>query len=221
MLRRERSDLQNMRRLLAFTLSPDDNCVDAGAHRGEVLAEIVRVAPRGHHLAFEPLPHLATLLRERFPAVEVHEAALSDRAGKAEFAYVHGSAEGWSGLRFRPLPDGSQAEVETIEVALAALDEVWDSSRRLALVKIDVEGAEQQVLEGAMKTVRRDRPIVLFEHGTGSAETYGTSPTDVFALLDGELGLRVYDLDGSGPYTLSEFERSFYAAERVNFVARR
>ncbi len=31
----------------------------------------------------------------------------------------------------------------------------------------------------------------------------------------------MYDLDGTGPYTGDEFERTFHAAERVNFVARR
>ena len=35
----------------------------------------------------------------RFPGVEIHESALSDHGGTAEFVYVHGASEGWSGLR--------------------------------------------------------------------------------------------------------------------------
>ena len=62
--------------------------------------------------------------------------------------------------------------------------------------------------------------IVVFEHGTGSAEAFGTLPGDIYQLLREKAGLRIYDLDGSGPYTGTEFERVFYAAERVNFVAR-
>ena len=46
------------------------------------------------------------------------------------------------------------------------------------------EGAELQVLEGAVTTLQRHRPIVIFEHGSGSAETYGTLPADVFGLLE-------------------------------------
>jgi FkbM family methyltransferase len=218
--RRDVEDFENMRRLLAFSLAPDANCIDVGAHRGAVLAEMQRVAPHGRHIAFEPLPHLCQPLRTMFPAVEVHEAALSNHAGTADFAYVHGVSEGWSGLLFRPLPPGAEAEVEQITVRLEVLDEILDPDYPPAVIKIDVEGAEQQVFEGALGTLRRHRPIVIFEHGTGSAETYGTSPADIHALLGEEAGLRIFDLDGSGPYTLEEFERVFYAGERVNFVAR-
>ncbi len=217
---RDAADVANMRRLLAFALAADGNCIDVGAHRGAVLAEMVRVCPGGHHIAFEPLPHLAALLREQFPDVDVHQAALSNTAGTAKFAYVHGPAEGWSGLRFRPLPTGEDAQVEHIEVQLEVLDEVLDPARAPALIKIDVEGAEQQVLEGALHTLRRHRPIVIFEHGAGSADAYGTAPADVYRLLTEEAPLRVFDLDGTGPYSLEAFERAFHTGERVNFVAR-
>ncbi len=216
---RDQSDFEQMRRLLAFTLGTDDNCIDVGAHRGAVLAEMVRAAPGGHHVAFEPIPHLRALLQESFPSVEVREAALSDHPGWAEFAHVRGTAEGWSGLRFRPLPTGEEADVENIEVQLEVLDQVLDPGYRPAVIKIDVEGAEQQVLRGAIGTLRRHRPIVIFEHGSGSAETYDTSPDDIYALLGHEVGYRIFDLDGNGPYTLEEFRRTFYSGERVNFVS--
>jgi FkbM family methyltransferase len=209
-----------MRRLLAFALTLDANCIDVGANRGSILAEMRRVAPAGRHIAFEPLPHLSVLLRENFPGVEVREAALSSKSGTADFAYVHGPSEGWSGLLFRPLPSGEQADVEHILVRLEVLDDVLDPDYVPALIKIDVEGAEQQVLEGAMKTLRRHRPIVIFEHGLGSANAFGTEPADIYRLLCDDVGLRLFDLDGLGPYTLSDLERTYYAAERVNFVAR-
>jgi len=218
--RRDLADFQNMRRLLAFSLAPDANCVDVGANRGAVLAEMRRVAPAGRHIAFEPLPHLCELLRTTFPDVEIRQAALSNHFGEEDFAYVHGAANGWSGLRFRPLPTGEAAEVEQIRVQVEVLDEVLDPGYRPAVIKIDVEGAEQQVLEGSLGTLRRHRPIVIFEHGSGSAETYGTSPADIYRLLHDEADMRIFDLDGLGPYALDDLERVFYAGERVNFVAR-
>ena len=39
------------------------------------------------------------------------------------------------------------------------------------------------------------------------------------AIVNSETRARIFDLDGNGPYALEEFEQSFYAAERVNFVA--
>jgi FkbM family methyltransferase len=163
---------------------------------------------------------LCDVIRASFPGVELHQAALSDHSGEADFAYVHGDAEGWSGLRFRPLPTGEKPEVEHITVRLEVLDEVLEPDYRPDVIKIDVEGAEHQVLEGALETLRRHRPIVIFEHGIGSADAFGTAPGDIHHFLDVKAGLRIYDLDGSGPYTREEFERVFYAAERVNFVAR-
>jgi FkbM family methyltransferase len=218
-MQRDQTDFLSMRRLLAFSLGPDANCIDIGAHRGAVLAEMVRVAPQGHHIAFEPIPALAELLRGQFSGVEVHQAALSDAPGRSDFAHVRGDAEGWSGLRFRPLPTGEEADVEQITVPLEVLDEVLDPDYRPAVIKIDVEGAEEGVLRGGLATLRRHHPILIFEHGSGSAETYDTRPADVHALLVDELSYRIFDLDGNGPYSLAEFEHTFYTGARVNFVA--
>jgi FkbM family methyltransferase len=218
---RDRRDFESMRRLLAFVLEPDSCCIDVGAHRGAVLAEMLRCAPAGRHIAFEPIPALAAHLRRAFPGVEVREAALSDHAGEARFAHVRGEAEGWSGLRFRPLPTGEEAEVEEITVTLEVLDELLDPHWRPAVIKVDVEGAEEQVLRGALGTLRRHHPLLIFEHGTGSAEVFDTAPGDIHRLLTADAGMRIFDLDGNGPYGLREFERTFHAAERVNFVAHR
>ncbi len=212
-------DQESMRRLIAATLEPESNCIDIGAHAGAVLEEIVKAAPRGHHIAFEPIPQLCIGLRKRFPQVEVRCAAVSSHRGRASFAYVPDVPE-WSGLKLRALPDGTEPRAEQIEVRLEALDEVLPESYRPSLIKIDVEGAEEAVLKGAMQTLRRHHPIVLFEHGVGSANVYGTSPDQIHALLAGELGYEIYDLDGRGPYTREEFERVFWANERVNFLAR-
>jgi hypothetical protein len=65
-VRRYRRATELFRAALAVLLSPDSNCVDAGAHRGDLLADIVRIAPEGRHGVFEPLPAFAVEIRERF-----------------------------------------------------------------------------------------------------------------------------------------------------------
>jgi FkbM family methyltransferase len=211
-------DSAMLKRLLAWSLGPESCCIDVGAHTGNVLAEMCRVAPRGRHIAYEPLPHLADRLRSSFPDVDVRCAALSDHAGEASFARVR-AAEAWSGLLFRPLPGNAEPDLEEITVRLEVLDDALPPDFVPAVVKIDVEGAEEQVVRGALHTLREHRPIVVFEHGLGSANAYGTEPDDLFRLLVDEAGLRVFDLDGGGPYDREEFHRAFYAFERVNWVA--
>lgn len=217
-LLRDRLDSTNMRRLVSFLLGTDDSAVDIGSNHGSLLAEMVRVAPSGQHVAFEPIPELAQDLRERFPSVVILEAAASNRAGEAPFSHVR-AADGWSGLKFRPLPTGEDGDVVEITVPLVRLDDALDPDLRPVLIKIDVEGAEQQVIEGALATLRRCHPTLIFEHGLGSANVFGTEPDDIFHLLTDEAGYRIFDLDGNGPYALDDFKHAYHTAERVNFVA--
>lgn len=219
-LRQDALDNANMRRLVGFLLGPADTAIDIGCNHGGLLEEIVRVAPDGRHVAFEPIPELAAELRERFPQVEIHQAAASNRSGATTFSHVR-AADGWSGLKFRPLPTGQDGDVVEIEVKLEPLDEVVDPELRPVLVKIDVEGAEQQVIEGALRTLKAHMPVVMFEHGLGSANVFGTEPDDIHRLLVDEVGYRIFDLDGTGPYSLDDFKHAYHTAQRVNYVAHR
>jgi FkbM family methyltransferase len=214
----DRRDHEALATILATALAPDASCVDVGAHRGDVLDAIVRIAPHGRHVGFEPLPDLAAELQRRHPRVDVRAVALSDRNGDATFTHVL-DRPGWSGFRPRPTPDGAAARTQAITVPTARLDDALAPGHRPALVKIDVEGAELQVLEGARATLAADRPLVVFEHGLGSADHYGTRPEQVHDLFS-ELGYRVFDLQGDGPYDRAAFMETFHTAARVNFLAR-
>jgi FkbM family methyltransferase len=204
--RRDRLDNERLAQLLAFTLAEDSSCVDIGCHRGEVLADMVRLAPRGRHVAFEPVPDSHARLATEFPGVDVRHAAVSDSDGEAEFVVVPDQPS-YSGLRERSY-DG-EARTERITVPTVRLDTALPADFAPRFVKIDVEGAELQVLRGAVETLRRHRPVVWFEHGIGGADRYGTTPTDVHRVLVGEAGMRIFDADGVGPYSEADFEAVF------------
>ena len=214
-----RADIRDTELLVALmerVLEPDSDCLDVGAHAGSVLAELVRLAPRGRHVAWEPLPDFAEDLRRRFPAVDVRQAALSDTPGEREFAHLLADP-GWSGFVARPAPGGEA--VETLTVRVERLDDALPEGVRPAFVKIDVEGAEEQMLRGAVDTLREHRPVIAFEHGLGSADHYGTTPQALQRLLAGELGYEIRGLDGDGPYDEARFGDLFTSGERVNFAA--
>jgi FkbM family methyltransferase len=214
----DRRDHEALAAIFAAVLAPDANAVDVGAHTGDVLADILRIAPRGRHVGFEPLPELAVALQRRHPGVCVRNVALSDTAETASFTHVI-DRPGWSGLRPRPTPDGAAARTETLTVATERLDDALPADYVPALIKIDVEGAELQVLTGATRILSTHRPVVVFEHGLGSADHYGTRPEQVHDLF-ADLGYRVFDLQGAGPYDRSAFMEAFHTAARVNFLAR-
>ena len=215
-----RADMRDTDLLVALmeeVLEPDSDCLDVGAHAGSVLREMTRVAPGGRHVAWEPLPEFAARLRKAYPGVEVREAALSDENGESEFAHVL-TDPGWSGFVHRPTP--ASGRVETITVRTERLDDALPAGVEPAFIKIDVEGAEERVLHGAVETLRRHRPVIAFEHGLGSADHYGTTPAAIHQLLAGELGYTLFSLDGDGPYDEPRFGEVFATGERVNFAAR-
>jgi hypothetical protein len=104
-------------------------------------------------------------------------------------------------------------------VRLAALDEDLPDDFRPRFVKIDVEGSELAVLHGGAETLARHRPYIAIEHGS-SAEAFGTTHRMVHDFLAGELGMRIFDMDGEGPLGADEFDLvADPPGDRWNFIA--
>src|SRR5262249_37946392 len=152
---RDYLDSRNLRMLLAFTLTENANCIDIGANRGSVLDEIVRIAPNGKHIAYEPVPFLYKHLKERFAGIEVRQAAFSNEVGERSFTLVKNSP-GCSGFQARKF--ARTHHTETLVVRTEALDESLPGGYVPSFIKIDVEGAERLVIEGAIKTISAYKP---------------------------------------------------------------
>lgn len=215
--RHDRDEGMRLRLMLEASLTENSNCIDIGAYRGNVLAEILRVAPHGRHIAYEPLPHMYRYLVKRFPTVDVRLAAVSNEEGETSFTYVK-NAPARSGFRERA--DGKQQQIEKLTVRTETLDTSLPEGYVPALIKIDVEGAERFVFEGAIKTIAKYKPMIIFEHGKGGADYYSTQPRQIYELLVNEAGLHIFDFEGNGPYTLERFEETYSLNKRWDFVAR-
>ncbi len=142
--------------------------VDAGANFGHyALTAANRVGTGGLVFAFEP--HAATFaLLERNAALQPHrnlrpiQAGLGAAEGSLPIFADDGNPGGHSFLDWNRRNDAGGSET----VPVHALDDVLAEQapgRVLSLLKIDVQGFEMDVLNGAEKTISRDRPSVLCE----------------------------------------------------------
>ncbi len=201
--KRGRRGLRDDRQLaffMASIISHDANCIDVGAHEGWVLREIVKLAPDGHHMAFEPIPKLAAKLTVDFPAVNVNGIALSDETSEMGF-YIADCPE-LSGLQRREWLDTDYTEVT---VPVRRLDDMVPAGQRVDFLKIDVEGAQVLVLLGARRILADHHPTIWIEHGDRSAAAHGTTTADLWNLLM-ENGYRVWTADGEGPLDLARMQ---------------
>ena len=223
---RSRQSLRYHRRtveIMARVLTPASSGVIVGAHRGSLLEEMVRLAPKGRHFAFEPLPELAERLTRRFPRVNVHQVAVSDVSGESPFYHVL-DRPGYSGLRrLGSIPSGLR--LQEIVVRTEPLDDLLPADLPIAFMSIAVGGAQLQVLEGAEHTIERWRPAIVFEHGTSALLAYGSSSEMMWDLLVGRYGLRISRLadwlERRRPLSAAEFEGSvgFHPGSEFCFLA--
>lgn len=209
--------------IIKMVCKKDSNCVDAGCNIGDILKIILKYAPNGRHYAFEPIPDLYQQLLKKFEHnknCKISDVALSDKTGISSFNYVI-SNPAYSGLIKRQYE--KEDEVDTlIEVQTNSLDELLPKDYRVDLIKIDVEGGEFPLLRGAVNTLKKYKPVVIFEHGIGASEFYGTRPEDLYHFLL-DCGLEVYTLtkwlNKEEPLSVEELVTIFNTNEEWYFVA--
>lgn len=186
---RERSVM----RVVTETVGPGDVFVDAGANIGyfTVLAASL-VGDTGRVLAVEMMPDTAALLRQHVAMnglanVEVTERALSDLPGQRVVARISAGKHGQASISTSGVRDGVEVSVMTTTLSdlLADIDDI-------ALMKMDLEGAEELAIRGAGRSLMRIRAIVFEDWGG-----------DGLASLLRENGFEVRRLDGNNSLALN------------------
>jgi FkbM family methyltransferase len=203
--------------------SANSNCIDIGCHKGEILDIIIKYAPQGKLMAFEPIPILYKALCNKYKQhknITIHNYALANIASTQPFNYVI-TNPAYSGLIKRKYDRQHEQDI-SIDVITKPLDDFYDSNIKIDFIKIDVEGGELQVLEGAAKLIAKCKPFIIFEHGIGGSDYYGTTPNILFNLLY-SYGLQINTLEGwlhkKNALTLNAFENQFYNKINFCFVA--
>ncbi|MFM7814592.1 MAG: FkbM family methyltransferase [Flavobacteriales bacterium] len=186
-----RYDIQT-ERIIRQSLGPHHVAIDVGAHKGEILDIMLSCSPQQQHYAFEPIPWLHDNLLKNYPNVHVLPYALSHASGQSTFHIVKNDLA-YSGIKRRsyrqPSPD-----VETVHVEMRTLDELLPDELAIRLIKIDVEGGEYDVMQGAVRTITHHHPILIFEFGKGASEHYNCGPEKMFDFMQ-SLNYAIFTLD--------------------------
>jgi FkbM family methyltransferase len=150
---------------LTRLLAEGDVMYDIGASAGFFSLLGARlVGPTGRVYAFEPVPEVADALRHnaeinRLDQVAVKQIALSSHSGQAVLVLV--PTNSWRLEEF----GAPEHRRRSLSVQLATVDELVAAGELEppSLVKIDVDGAELEVIRGMEATLRRHRPVVVCE----------------------------------------------------------
>lgn len=169
-------------------LEPGDTCIDVGANIGvnAVFAGKL-VAPTGKVYAFEPDPDNFRLLQENITlnnldnVVIAISQAVGDRNKKSN---LYKSRLNYGDHMIDP--DQIQyADVHTLagSVDTVTLDSVL-ANQKIKLIKIDVQGSEVRVLQGAQQIIREQHPVIVMEYSPYHLNLHGVGPEVIYDFID-------------------------------------
>ena len=203
-------------------IEKDFNCIDVGCHKGEILDDMLKYAPKGKHWGFEPIPYMFQDLQTKYNrTAHILPYALSDKNATSSFQLVK-NAPAYSGIMKRKY-DVKEADIEEIQVELKRLDDIIPTDTPIHFIKIDVEGGEYDVLKGAINILKKHRPYIIFEFGLGASDFYGTTPEQIYRLLNDEVQLEISSLkdfvNHKSALSLEQFKKAYDSNKEYYFIA--
>ncbi|HVF70544.1 MAG TPA: FkbM family methyltransferase [Chthoniobacterales bacterium] len=186
-------------------LEPQDRVIDAGANIGYMtMLFAARVGESGLVHAFEPHPRVRTLLernverisrRRQSGRVVVHPSALGDAPRNAQLIETDYFALNEGTAKIAAPAQTGEGSVASHSVRVETIDALF-ADQSFALLKIDVEGFEAEVLRGAASLLgsQRVRHVIYEDHtlgGSGLAEVLSGHGYHVFSIGHGAFGPRL------------------------------
>jgi FkbM family methyltransferase len=200
-------------------LKPGMNVMDIGAHHGlYTLLASKCVGLNGRVIAFEPSARERKQLRRNLRLnncsnVEVEPYALGNKRATTEIYLVDGGEDGCNSLR-APIVKGTTRRVP---VEVFTLDDIMAKNDRPAIdfIKLDVEGAEWDVLRGGTELLQNHpRPVLMVEVYDIRTEPWGYRAEEIVQFLAG-LCFRWFELLNDGSVAPIAADRRIYDANLV------
>ena len=172
--------------LMQTLISPNDVVLDIGANMGFHTVTMAKAAYAGHLYAFEPVAEMANensinCALNRLENVSIIECALGDSRSEMgmHINVAGGGMQGTSTLLGQnDHVKKSPQNYTSRKIQIHRLDDLIDDlniSGNIGFIKIDTEGFDVLVLEGAMKTIQRHKPVMIVEAHSKRLEQTGKS----------------------------------------------
>lgn len=156
----------HLHRVFERYIKPDDVVIEAGCHIGTHTIKLSKLSNKVY--AFEPLPSSHSILSTNLQLnkctnVSLINKGVSNKPGTTKFGWVPDDNPGGAGLDDNPMgaPNWVTSPKKDIAVELTTIDSL--NLEKLDFMKIDVEGYELRVIEGAINTIKKCRPTIVLE----------------------------------------------------------
>ena len=170
-------------------IRPDDICLDVGGNVGYFSFLMAQKAKDGQVHVFEPIPLNIALLNAStvlngFTNLQIHQCAVGSESGDITFTISNDSA--YSSI----YNTNRKSIAQTLSVPLISLDEYIAKNNlpRVDILKVDVEGAEKLVIDGAKKLFsdsKNSPRLVMLELYEPGLLVFSTTIDDVIATMKG------------------------------------
>lgn len=216
-------DVRELRFLHKF-LSPGMVVFDIGAYHGiySVIAG-KKVSPTGQVYTFEPTPSHYHRIKHhlwlnKVENVVVEQLALSNSDGTTEF---HIPVNGVMTVGSLKPSLFSRGKLQAITVETNRLDTYLEkrSIEKIDLIKVDVEGAEMLLLEGASLTLKKFQPLLILEAIDLACEPWGYKGADLLSKVKREYDYVLYEFDQQGYLSPHNISETYPAVSNSNFLA--
>lgn len=178
-------------------IQPNDIVIEAGANNGSESVLIGKVLSKGKGklYAFEPVKSIVKQLRVNVilnnlsESIEIFENTLGDKKDIIPF-YVMEERESNQGMASKFMPDRVSKEVL---IQQTTIDEFYREMKitRLDFLKMDVQGAEIEILNGAIEIINKYKPIIFTEASASEIKKSNFSLIDLWTKLK-DLDYEVY-----------------------------
>jgi FkbM family methyltransferase len=207
---------QDIVNLINKYIDPKKDVLDVGANIGLHTVLFSRlIKPEQKVLAFEPTPNALKYLQKNietnncYSKVIIYNGIATNTKGVFELNVIEGMEE-YSAIGKINHPNAKDKNSRTIKVPGNTIDSlVKENNLNPGFIKIDTEGAEYFVFDGAKETINKYKPVIISELSDNLLGAQGFNSDKIFNNLM-EIGYKIYDVKSFKPVS-NKFEGNFIA----------